>query len=352
MDYLKDGGDFHKYDAVRSVRMYGEHAGHVLFSIVTPTYRRADLLEKSLRSVLNQKIVTNYEIVVVDNDDQSDMDNDTFGLIRKLADTKIVYYRNEKNIGTYGNTLRAARLARGKYVVLLNDDDLLHPYYLYVMNCFLNQYGFYGVMGTIPAAFTTEPVIKEIHGGISAFSITETGFFTGCCVTSPGFLYPKEILEEIYNAYDGLLMGDQIMQYKALKKYRLILVDYPLAFYRIGVNETMRDEIVADMMFHMCRFKSQISRRHLILWLYMLFFRDNCYQQYVTSTGKFWHKEHLIPVVLRRLHCKYHAENSVKQLLAERIFSFLQNWFSRKKDMFYLSGTDDKDGFNEKRQKR
>ncbi len=336
MDYLKNGGDFHKYDHIRSVRMYGEHARKVRFSIVTPTYHRADLLEKSLRSVLNQKMVTDFEIVVADNDDQPTVENDTLQLIRELADSRIVYYRNEKNIGIYGNTLRAARLARGKYVILLNDDDLLHPYYLYVMNCFIHKYGFYGVMGTIPSEFTTEPVIKEIHGGISAFSITQEGFFTGCCVTSPGFLYPKEILETIYNAHEELLMGDQIIQYKALKKYQLILVDYPLAFYRIGVNETMRDEVAADMMFHMCKLKSQISRHHIILWLYMLLFRKNCYQQYVTSSAKFWHKEHLIPVVLHRLHCKYNGENSIKQLVAERIFSYLQYRFSKKRDVFYI----------------
>lgn len=62
MDYLKNGGDFHKYDHIRSVRMYGEHARKVRFSIVIPTYRRADLLEKSLRSALNQKMVTDFEM--------------------------------------------------------------------------------------------------------------------------------------------------------------------------------------------------------------------------------------------------------------------------------------------------
>ena len=91
-----------------------------LVSICTPTYNRPDLLARAIRSCLAQTY-SNFEMIITDNSA-----NELSGeLAARFADPRIRYFKNETNLGGVGNISRATSLARGKYVKLLMDDDLL-----------------------------------------------------------------------------------------------------------------------------------------------------------------------------------------------------------------------------------
>jgi glycosyltransferase involved in cell wall biosynthesis len=96
-----------------------------LVSFCVPTYGRAAFLGRTLSSALAQT-VTDFEIVVV-NDCSPD---DTAGVVRGFTDPRIRYVLNEKNLGVPENLNRAMSLARGEFLVLLEDHDLLEPTYL------------------------------------------------------------------------------------------------------------------------------------------------------------------------------------------------------------------------------
>ena len=57
-----------------------------LISIIIPTYNHGELLNKALRSVLNQSF-KNFEIVVIDNFS----DDDTQKIVENFGSGKIVY---------------------------------------------------------------------------------------------------------------------------------------------------------------------------------------------------------------------------------------------------------------------
>lgn len=93
-----------------------------LVSICTPTYNRPGFLERAIRSCLTQTY-PHFEIIVTDNST-----NDLSAkLISRLNDPRIHYAKNEKNLGPVGNTTRAVTSAKGKYIKILMDDDLLKP---------------------------------------------------------------------------------------------------------------------------------------------------------------------------------------------------------------------------------
>lgn len=96
-------------------------------SIVVPTYRRPELLMKTIRSALDQKTTVPYEIVVIDNDP----DGAGFAAVRdqlaKLQAVPLRYFVNARNIGMFGNWNRGIELAAAPWVTILNDDDLLMP---------------------------------------------------------------------------------------------------------------------------------------------------------------------------------------------------------------------------------
>ena len=97
-----------------------------LLSICIPTYNRAKYLNQTLKEIVRQAHDINrpdlLEIYVSDNCSS----DDTPSIIKKCQESyPLVYNRNKKNIGPDGNFVNCFQKARGKYIWLLGDDDLI-----------------------------------------------------------------------------------------------------------------------------------------------------------------------------------------------------------------------------------
>ncbi|NJN87610.1 MAG: glycosyltransferase family 2 protein [Leptolyngbyaceae cyanobacterium SL_7_1] len=96
-----------------------------LVSIVIPTYDRPDYLREALQSAV-QQTYQSIEIIVSDNGSPTSPE----ALVQSFQDERIRFWRNQTNIGMFANTMNALKLARGKYVALLHDDDRWEPTFL------------------------------------------------------------------------------------------------------------------------------------------------------------------------------------------------------------------------------
>src|SRR6516225_7492172 len=97
----------------------------MLFSVVIPTYNRVHLLARTLDSVSRQRF-TDFEVIVVD-----DGSNDgTQEYLRSLGDR--IRMLQQANGGPGAARNAGIRAARGKYVALLDSDDLWFPWTLNV----------------------------------------------------------------------------------------------------------------------------------------------------------------------------------------------------------------------------
>ncbi|WNO11592.1 glycosyltransferase family 2 protein [Teredinibacter sp. KSP-S5-2] len=102
-----------------------------LFSIVVPTYNRPDMLKSALTSVGRQTF-NDYEVIVVD--DCSSLKYDIFSFDDGI---NVLYHRNKRNLGQAGSRNVGVSLAKGEYIVFLDDDDELD-------GCFLEaNYNYY-----------------------------------------------------------------------------------------------------------------------------------------------------------------------------------------------------------------
>ena len=97
---------------------------NILFSIIIPTYNRANLIGKTIASILKQTY-TNFEIIVVD-DGSSDNTEEVIGAIK---DDRLTYYKKEnaergaaRNYGAY--------LAKGDYINFFDSDDIAYQNHL------------------------------------------------------------------------------------------------------------------------------------------------------------------------------------------------------------------------------
>lgn len=97
---------------------------NLFFSVIIPTYNRAEFLLLAIKSVLSQKY-TSFEIIVVD-DGSTD---ETEAVIASVKDSRIQYLKiKNSERGAARNT--GVRHAKGDYVTFLDSDDILYPNYL------------------------------------------------------------------------------------------------------------------------------------------------------------------------------------------------------------------------------
>jgi glycosyltransferase involved in cell wall biosynthesis len=93
------------------------------FSVIIPSYNRADLICKTIDSVLNQTY-DNFEIIVVDNKST----DDTVKRLQPYVDKQqIRLYVQERNYERAKSRNRGFDEAKGKFVTLLDSDDVLYP---------------------------------------------------------------------------------------------------------------------------------------------------------------------------------------------------------------------------------
>jgi glycosyltransferase involved in cell wall biosynthesis len=101
--------------------------GHVpLFSVGIPVFNGENYLDEAIRSVLAQT-VDDLELVISDN--ASTDRTEQICRDHAASDRRVVYARNERNLGAIPNYNRAFDLARGRYFKWLAHDDRILPGY-------------------------------------------------------------------------------------------------------------------------------------------------------------------------------------------------------------------------------
>ncbi|MDP3149544.1 MAG: glycosyltransferase family 2 protein [Ignavibacteria bacterium] len=88
-------------------------------SIVIVNYKRHDLLDNCLASISKYSEGFTYEIIVVDNEST----DDEIGIVCSKYD-RTVLIRNKKNVGFAAANNQGLEVAKGKYILLLNNDTV------------------------------------------------------------------------------------------------------------------------------------------------------------------------------------------------------------------------------------
>lgn len=82
------------------------------------TYKRQKFLRSALSAIDKQRF-RDFEVVVSDNDPEGSAAD----LISEFPNINIRYHKNKMNLGMVKNFNQALSMARGKYVVMITDDD-------------------------------------------------------------------------------------------------------------------------------------------------------------------------------------------------------------------------------------
>lgn len=94
-------------------------------SVIMPAYNAEKYLREAMDSILEQTF-TDFELIVI-NDCSRDS---TEQIILSYQDPRIVYLKNEKNLGVAGTLNRGLQVARGEYIARMDADDKSVPHRL------------------------------------------------------------------------------------------------------------------------------------------------------------------------------------------------------------------------------
>lgn len=94
-----------------------------LVSVIIPTYKGSETLERAINSVLNQSYNNTEIIIVDDNDKNSKQRRKTERLMRNFDQNNIIYINHEYNKNGAAARNTGIKNAKGKYIAFLDDDD-------------------------------------------------------------------------------------------------------------------------------------------------------------------------------------------------------------------------------------
>lgn len=274
IDFENFSDNFQKYSYIKSnllVKPKNLPANGYKYSITIPTFKRHKLLIEAIESCINQNYdKDNWQIVIVDNN--PDNNPDILDVIRKMDSmSNIFYYKNEQNIGMFGNWNRCIELASGEFVTILSDDDLLKPDFLYEIEKQINKrpeiniiYGAYDFLksGKIirdnSVGFKNKIYNCLFYGKTREISLID--YFLRTFGFSASALVFRRSLALKLGGHDDLIFpsADYLFQSKFVMNFgNAFFYNKHLAIYRIEDNESIKYEVCDKM----CDIHFQIKKK-------------------------------------------------------------------------------------------
>lgn len=162
-----------------------------MISIIFPTYNSAHTIARAVRSVLAQSY-TNWELLVID-DGSTDT---TESVVREFVDPRIMYIKQEQNLGLQKTLNHGLALAKGEYIARIDADDLWNnPKKLETQVLFLKSHPDYVLVGTGIITMDTDGVeltrtlLPETNEAIRARMLSKN------CFAHASVLFRKEVGE-------------------------------------------------------------------------------------------------------------------------------------------------------------
>ncbi len=217
----------------------------MLFSVIIPLFNKAPYVAKAIQSVLAQSF-TNYELIVVDDGSKDESASVAAEAIEGRANCRLV---RQENAGVSTARNNGVASSNGEYICFLDADDWWEPAFLEEMSKQINEYpeaGIYGTSYTIVnetrhktrvAPIGVEPGFER--GYINYFQVyaktLAMPLWTGAvCV-------PRRVFDEMQGFPKGIKLGEDFLLWmKIALKYKVALLNKPLAFYNQDVEVAAR----------------------------------------------------------------------------------------------------------------
>ena len=292
-DFLDKRNHFSQHDDVKSEKILGDfYEESPLVTIVMPIYNHpAPYFERALKSAIEQKGFSDYQVLIVDNDAEAKNGNEE--IVHKLSSSKVVYFRNEKNIGLFGNWSRACLLAQSKWITYLHSDDMLKENFLATMCPIILQHSEIDQLASSSVNFDSDEFDESVLTGLKGAEnrkhllvkkVSVSEYYDGMATSVKGALMKRDCLLDI-GGFRDFGQGLGLSDYTAMLKYAYYYNTYHVGFLSYlngwGKNDSLNlslwyPEMVAN--YHMQMFFNK-KGNYLIRYLNKCKYTSILYRQ-------------------------------------------------------------------------
>ena len=157
-------------------------------SVLTPIYKTNERhLREAIESVLAQTF-TDFEFLLLDDCPEDDRE----AVVRSYDDSRIVYLKNERNLGISASRNKLIDLAKGEYLAVFDHDDICRPERLAHEVAWLDAHPECGVVGGWVRQSDNGSVTHYPEGD----SAIKVNMMRGASVWHPAAMVRKSVLTE------------------------------------------------------------------------------------------------------------------------------------------------------------
>jgi glycosyltransferase involved in cell wall biosynthesis len=202
-----------------------------LVSVVMPVYNAEKYLQLTLDSVIGQDY-PNLEIVIV-NDGSTD---NSKNIILEYKEPRIRYFENPKNCGIVKTRNRGLEEARGKYIAVMDSDDIALPDRIKIQVEFLEKNPSYGMCGTWFQTIDGDGnLLKKARFPANDKDARSNLIVHNCFCHSTVMMRSKLAKEFMYDiGYD--VVEDYQLWYKISRVAKIINLPHFTTYYRVHGN--------------------------------------------------------------------------------------------------------------------
>ena len=216
----------------------------VLVSVMIPIYNAESFLNDAIDSVLSQTF-SEFELLALD-DGSSDLSKE---IVLSYKDTRIKYISCKHN---FINTInKGIRLSKGKYIALLDHDDMMMPYRLCTQYSFMEEHHDIAACGGYMHSFGRRSELMKVPEKHD--DIIENMLLRSVMLNPTGFIRKSVLLENSIQYKNGYSFAADYKMWLDIAKVGVIEnIPKVLTLYRTYDKQTSivyhNDCIHADLM--------------------------------------------------------------------------------------------------------
>lgn len=193
-------------------------------SVLTPVYRTNEgFLRAAIESVLAQTFA-DFELILLDDCPEDSRE----AVVKDYRDTRIVYVKNERNLGIAESRNRLIDLARGEYLAVFDHDDVCRPERLAREVAYLDSHPECGVVGgwTKPSCGAENRYPENDHE-------IKVAMMDGISLWHPSAMVRKPLLDRLglryeadYSPVEDYMLWMRLVPHTVFHNLPEVLLDY------------------------------------------------------------------------------------------------------------------------------
>ena len=191
-------------------------------SVLTPIYKTDErFLREAIESVLKQTF-TDFEFLLLDDCPEDDREK----VVRSYDDKRIVYLKNDRNLGITASRNKLIDLAKGEYLAVFDHDDICRPERFAKEVAYLDAHPECGVVSgwTKPTCGGVNEYPEDDHG-------IKLAMMAGISMWHPASMIRKSVVGDVRYEADFTPVEDYMLWMKLASRtvfhnLRDVMIDY------------------------------------------------------------------------------------------------------------------------------